>query len=114
MRLILIEGEGEEARGSMYSLDWLRERVRWHLDPGCCIGAVFVVEAADGAIAGHTIVRVAHDAQGRRFGLVSTPTSIRPTGAKGWRKRCSRAANSGSSNKACAKPSPGPRRPTRR
>lgn len=30
--LIEVEGEGEARSASMYSLDWLRERLRWHLD----------------------------------------------------------------------------------
>src|SRR5262245_7442689 len=72
MRLTLIEVEGEVAGGAMYSMDWLRERVRWHLDPACCTGQVFLVELAGGVIVGHTIVRVEHAETGRRFGLFST------------------------------------------
>ena len=72
MRLTLIEVEGEAVGGSMYSMDWLRERVRWHLDPACCTGQVFLAEVAGGVIAGHTIVRVEHTEPGQRFGLFST------------------------------------------
>lgn len=72
MRLTLIEVEGEAVGRSMYSMDWLRDRVHWHLDPTCCTGAVFLAIMDDAAIAGHTIVRVEHDAQGRRVGLFST------------------------------------------
>lgn len=81
MRLTLIEVEGE-AGGAMYSMDWLRARVRWHLDPAQSTGAVFLAQTDDGAIAGHTIVRVEHDAGGRRFGLVST-TYVDPAQRRG-------------------------------
>jgi ribosomal protein S18 acetylase RimI-like enzyme len=57
MRLTLIEVLGEAAGAGMYSMDWLRARVRWHLDPSECTGRVLVAVAAD-AIVGHTIVRL--------------------------------------------------------
>jgi GNAT superfamily N-acetyltransferase len=72
MRLTLIEVKGEEAGAALYTLDWLRDRVRWHLDRSACTGEVFLAERSDGDIAGHTIVRVEHDGQGERFGLFST------------------------------------------
>jgi len=62
MRATLIEVEGEDAGGTMYSMDWLRDRVRWHLD-------------ADGHIVGHTIYRIESDAGAlgaAPFGLIST------------------------------------------
>ena len=58
MRLTLIEVLGDEVGGDMYSLDWLRDRVRWHLDPETCVGEAFVAEAPGGELLGHTIVRV--------------------------------------------------------
>ncbi len=75
MRRTLVEVEGEEAGTAMYTLDWLRERVRFHFDAPRCIGQVVVAEAdVDGAprIVGHTILRIEADAAGRRFGLVTT------------------------------------------
>jgi GNAT superfamily N-acetyltransferase len=72
MRLTLIEVEGEANGTALYTLDWLRERVRWHLDHQACTGAVLLVERNDGEVAGHTIVRVEHDEKGERFGLFST------------------------------------------
>jgi len=58
MRLTLIEVLGEATGGELYSHDWLRARVRWHLDPQTCVGEVFVAEGAAGQVLGHTIVRL--------------------------------------------------------
>jgi len=71
MRATLAEVLGEKRGGAMYEMDWLKRRVRWHLDPASCDGQVFVAQDAAGWIAGHTIVRVEEE-QGRRFGLFST------------------------------------------
>lgn len=71
MRLTLIEVLGHETGAEMYSMDWLRARVRWHLDPAQCTGEVFVAEAAD-AIVGHTIVRLEPSDDGELAGLFST------------------------------------------
>jgi len=55
----------------MYSMPWLLDRVRFHLDPSRSTGAVFVAEDAEGAICGHTIVRVEPD-DGPKSRLFST------------------------------------------
>ncbi|MCA0175581.1 MAG: GNAT family N-acetyltransferase [Proteobacteria bacterium] len=68
MRATLIEVEGEAVGEALYTLDWLRERVRQHLVPDA---AVWLLEV-DGAIAGHTIVRRETDGAGHAFGLIST------------------------------------------
>jgi hypothetical protein len=70
MRATLVEVEGEEAGGGMYSMDWLRDRVRWHLDGRAA--EVVVAEDPAGAIVGHTIYRIEADADDAPFGLVST------------------------------------------
>lgn len=70
MRLTLIEVLGEERGRSLYAMDWLRARVRWHLDPESCDGQVFLAEHGQGKVIGHTIVRV-EDAGGP-VGLFST------------------------------------------
>ena len=57
MRLTLMEVLGSERGAAMYDLDWLINRVRWHLDPANT-AEVFLAEAADQTIVGHTIVRV--------------------------------------------------------
>lgn len=77
MRATLIEVEGEAAGGAMYSMDWLRDRVRWHLDGRAA--EVVVAEDANGDIVGHTIYRIepTPDASPAKpadvpFGLIST------------------------------------------
>lgn len=77
MRLTLIEVEGEAVGGALYTLDWLEDRVRWHLDPVCCTGKVFLVEYPPGHIAGHTIVRIERDEAGLAYGLFTT-TYVEP------------------------------------
>ena len=56
----------------MYSMDWLIERVKFHLNPENCIGAILVAEDAGQGIVGHTILRVENDEELGRFGLFST------------------------------------------
>lgn len=77
MRETLIEVEGEETGASLYSIEWLKKRVRWHLDPQQCTGQVFVSENGKGHITGHTIVRIEVDEAGKRFGLFAT-TFVEP------------------------------------
>ncbi|HEY1398509.1 GNAT family N-acetyltransferase [Roseateles sp.] len=72
-RATLIEVEGEDAGGTMYSMDWLRDRVRWHLDGRAA--EVVVAEDANGDIVGQTIYRIESDAGAHSaapFGLIST------------------------------------------
>lgn len=71
MRLTLVEVLGEARGSSMYSMDWLRDRVRHHLDPARSTGAVFVADVG-GEVVGHTIVRVDADDDGSPIGLFST------------------------------------------
>lgn len=77
MRMTLEEVLGEEEGRSLYTTDWLRERVRFHLDPTRSTAAVFLAEARSGAIAGHTIVRIDADDEGQPIGLFST-TYVEP------------------------------------
>ena len=69
MRQTLVEVLGEEKGGSMYTMDWLIDRVRWHLDPKNTDGRVFLSENQDGKILGQAIARVDH---GSSFGYFST------------------------------------------
>jgi GNAT superfamily N-acetyltransferase len=71
MRQTLVEVEGDVGY-ELYTLDWLRDRVAFHLDPMRSTGCVFVAVGDDRELVGHTIVRVEHHADGRRFGLFST------------------------------------------
>ena len=81
MRRTLIEVEGEEVGTALYTIDWLIQRVRWHLDPDQCIGKVFVAEDRPGHIIGHTIVRIEFEDDGRKYGLFST-TYVDPASRK--------------------------------
>ena len=72
MRQTLVEVLGEEVGGSMYTMDWLVQRVLWHLDPNQCVGQVFLSEDSEGRITGHTIVRIERDQAGEQIGLFST------------------------------------------
>ena len=71
MRTTLIEVEGEEVGTALYSLDWLRERVRWHLG-NPAVQAKVLLATSDGEIIGHTIVRREAEAFAAEFGLIST------------------------------------------
>ncbi len=68
----LVEVLGEEAGGSLYTLEGTTQRVMWHLESEEVVAQVFVAETAQGEIAGHTIVRVDDDGEGREIGLFAT------------------------------------------
>jgi GNAT superfamily N-acetyltransferase len=71
MRATLVEVIGEKGH-NMYTSEWLRDRVRWHLGGNHCIGRVLLAIDSTGAIIGHIIARV-EDASARApVGLVST------------------------------------------
>jgi GNAT superfamily N-acetyltransferase len=70
MRDTLIEVLGYERGSSMYSLEWLEQSARFHLDPDTCKGEIFVAEVED-KIVGHTIVRI-EGGDGQHYGLFST------------------------------------------
>ena len=72
MRATLIEVEGEENGVALYSMDWLRERVKFHLDPNQAVAKVYLALQDDGQMIGHTIVRKAFNQDGACFGLFST------------------------------------------
>jgi len=72
MRATLVEVEGEETGTDLYSMDWLRERVRWHLDSAQVAALVLLAENNTGVILGHTIVRREFEQDGREYGLIST------------------------------------------
>jgi GNAT superfamily N-acetyltransferase len=81
MRQTLVEVLGEVRGTSMYTMDWLRDRVRFHLDPARSTAEVFLAED-DGRIVGHTIVRVEVEDGGRSMGLFST-TYVEPAHRRG-------------------------------
>lgn len=73
MRLTLQEVIGEEEGAALYSMDWLRDRLEWHLDPSSTTAEVFLaLDMQQEEILGHTIVRLEKDERGQCFGLFST------------------------------------------
>jgi len=71
MGITLVEVLGEKTGRARYSAQWLLSRVKWHLDPSCCKGAIFVASDSD-ILVGHTIVRVDVEENDQATGLFST------------------------------------------
>ncbi len=80
MRQTLVEVLGEQKGGSMYSMDWLIERVRWHLNPANTNGRVFLNETQDRRIIGHAIARIDHDSPFGYFSTIFVEPSSRRNG----------------------------------
>lgn len=72
MRSTLAEVVDPGKGPNMYSMDWLRARVLFHLDASQCNGAVFLAWRNAKEIVGHTILREAQDENGAPYGLFST------------------------------------------
>lgn len=105
MRETLMEVVDEMRGEEMYTLDWLRARVRFHLDEAQCTGEVLLAERAEGkarqdSVVGHTILRIEQEQP--PLGLFSTfyvhPTSRRDGVAsalleagEAWFRRCGMA-----------------------
>lgn len=71
MRATLEEVLGLERGHTMYTMEWLIERVRQHVH-GDLQGEVLLAEDRTGQIIGHTIVRVESGRNGEMIGLFST------------------------------------------
>lgn len=71
MRETLIEVIGKEQGESMYSQEWLVNRVTEHLD-GRLTGQVLLAESHNGEPVGHLIVREDRGEQGQPIGLLAT------------------------------------------
>jgi GNAT superfamily N-acetyltransferase len=72
MRETLVEVLGEERGGGMYTMDWLVQRVEFHLNPESCTDQVFLAQSVSGETLGHTIVRLDKDFEDQQIGLFST------------------------------------------
>lgn len=72
MRQTLIEVLGQEKGTALYSLDWLKQRVLFHLDSEKSTGQVFVSENQNGVLTGHFIARIERDDSGKEIGFGST------------------------------------------
>jgi GNAT superfamily N-acetyltransferase len=77
MRQTLIEVEGEAQGTALYDMDWLQQRVRFHLDPVQATAEVRLAGTVGGTRAGYTIVRAERDDAGQAYGLIST-TYVQP------------------------------------
>jgi GNAT superfamily N-acetyltransferase len=71
MRATLAEVLGETGN-NMYTPEWLRDRVRWHVHGDQCAGRVLLAVDSTEVIMGHIIARVEEDSSTMPVGLVST------------------------------------------
>ena len=71
MRRTLVEVLGLEKGTALYSMDWLVDRVRWHLDSQQAPAKVFIAEMS-GRIISHAIARVETETDGTLYGYFST------------------------------------------
>lgn len=58
MRQTLVEVLGKERGESMYTMEWLIDRVRWHLDQTKTNGKVFLSENQKQEIVGQAVARI--------------------------------------------------------
>lgn len=72
MRQTLVEVLGEEKGTQLYSMEWLLDRVRWHLDPSQTHAKIFFVETDKGENTAHAIARIETDKNGDKYGYFST------------------------------------------
>ncbi len=78
MRETLMEVIGPERGEAMYSMEWLIDRVKFHLDSNLSTAKVLVSESLTGEITGHCIFRIEKADDGSDYGLFST-TYIEPS-----------------------------------
>lgn len=71
MRATLVDVLGAERGGALYTMEWLIERVRWHLDPNRTVARVVLAEH-EGVVVGHAIARTERGEGGAAFGYFST------------------------------------------
>jgi ribosomal protein S18 acetylase RimI-like enzyme len=72
MRQTLVEVLGEQKGTELYSMTWLLDRVRWHLDPNQTTAKIFLSEDLNGAVIGHAFARIEADTQGSHYGYFSS------------------------------------------
>jgi GNAT superfamily N-acetyltransferase len=72
MLATILEVEGEERGRSLHSLEWLRQRLLWHIEGEAVMAKVFVADDRNAGIVGHTIVRGESDGSQRQYGWFST------------------------------------------
>ena len=72
MRQTLVEVLGEQKGAALYSMEWLVQRVNWHLDAEQTTARVYLMEGPDGQITAHAIARIERDGAGKPYGYFST------------------------------------------
>lgn len=72
MRQTLIDVLGPEKGSSMYTMEWLIDRVRWHLDSTNTTARVLLSQNSDGQITGQAIARIERGEDGGSYGYFST------------------------------------------
>lgn len=72
MRQTLIEVLGPENGSALYTMEWLLDRVKWHLDPKATMAKIFLAEDENGEILGHAIARLERDEVSMVHGYFST------------------------------------------
>lgn len=86
MRQTLVDVLGEEKGGSMYTMEWLRDRVLWHLDETATTAKIFLSENQDGKITGQAIARIELSDDGEQYGYFSTIYVDPAFRRQGWAK----------------------------
>ncbi len=71
MQKTLIDVLGKAKGESLYSMDWLVERVNWHLAPER-VAQVLLAETQQQEIVGQAIVRLEENSEGHAYGYFST------------------------------------------
>jgi GNAT superfamily N-acetyltransferase len=79
----LMEIEGPERGAAIHSLQWLEDRVRWHLDPAMTTAQVLVAVGPGRAIIGHSIFRI-ESPDLDPFGLIATTYVVPSSRKSGW------------------------------
>lgn len=72
MRQTLVEVLGQEKGTELYSMEWLVNRVLWHLDPSQTTAKIFLIEGKELKITAHAIARIDHDESKNAYGYFST------------------------------------------
>jgi GNAT superfamily N-acetyltransferase len=81
MRNTLEEVLGEEKGQALYTMEWLEDRVRWHLDSEKRSAKIYLSENTKKEITGHAIARIEQDESGKNYGFFST-IFVEPTERK--------------------------------
>lgn len=71
MRQTLIEVLGEKRGTELYTMDWLIDRVKWHLNPKTTTAKIYLAEN-DSGLLGHAIARLERDESSTVYGYFST------------------------------------------